>query len=80
MKFLVDAHLPRSLCNVLAAQGHDAIHTMNLPDGNDTKDSVINHVSLADGRVVITKDTDFYCSHLLQAHVTGCCLLMRQQD
>lgn len=40
---------------------------MNLPDGNDTKDRVINQVSLTDQRVVITKDTDFYYSHLLQA-------------
>lgn len=29
MKFLVDAHLPRRLCAVLARHGHDAPHTID---------------------------------------------------
>ncbi len=66
MKFLVDAHLPRRLCAVLAQHGHDAAHTLDLPDKNATKDRVINQISLADQRVVISKDTDFFYSHLLQ--------------
>ena len=37
MKFLVDAHLPRSLCAMLARHGHDATHTLDLPTGNATK-------------------------------------------
>jgi hypothetical protein len=28
MKFIVDAHLPPSLCKVLAQYGHEAIHTL----------------------------------------------------
>ncbi|MFO1432420.1 MAG: DUF5615 family PIN-like protein [Candidatus Competibacteraceae bacterium] len=66
MRFLVDAHLPRSLCAVLARQGHDAIHTLDLPAGNATKDRIINQVSLDEQRVVISKDTDFFYSHVLQ--------------
>ena len=66
MRFLVDAHLPRSLCAVLARQGHDAIHTLDLPKGNATKDRIINQVSLDDQRVVISKDADFFYSHVLQ--------------
>ena len=66
MRFLVDAHLPRSLCAVLARQGHDAIHTLDLPTGNATKDRIINYVSLDDQRVVISKDADFFYSHVLQ--------------
>lgn len=66
MKFLVDAHLPRSLCAVLAQHGHDATHTLALPAQNKTKDWVINQVSFDDQRVVISKDTDFFYSHLLQ--------------
>ena len=66
MRFLVDAHLPRSLCALLAQHGHDALHTLDLPARNATKDRVINQVSLDDQRVVITKDTDFFYSHLLQ--------------
>lgn len=66
MKFLVDAHLPRRLCAVLNDCGHNAIHTLDLPAMNATKDGEINQVSLDEMRVVISKDTDFFYSHLLQ--------------
>ena len=65
MKFLVDAHLPRSLCYILAEAGYDAIHTSQLPQQNRTADDVINHLSVAEQRIVISKDTDFYYSHIL---------------
>ena len=65
MKFLVDAHLPRGLCAVLAQRGHDAKHTLDLPDGNATKDRAINQLSFDEERVVVSKDTDFFYSHLL---------------
>ena len=66
VKFLLDAHLPPSLRQVFASAGHDAIHTLDLPDQNASRDGVLNRVSLAEQRVVVTKDTDFYHSHLLQ--------------
>jgi predicted nuclease of predicted toxin-antitoxin system len=65
MNFLVDAHLPRGICTILNYSGHDAIHTNTLPAQNATKDSVINEISVREQRVVISKDTDFYHSHLL---------------
>jgi predicted nuclease of predicted toxin-antitoxin system len=65
MKFLVDAHLPPGLCALLQAAGHDALHTGQLPAQNETSDQVINDLSLKKQRVVISKDTDFYYSHLL---------------
>lgn len=65
MKFLVDAHVPPSLCNVLQVAGHDAIHTISLPAQNETVDEVLNKLSVEQQRVVITKDADFYHSHLL---------------
>jgi predicted nuclease of predicted toxin-antitoxin system len=65
MKFLVDAHLPPSLCALLAQRGHDAVHTLDLPTQNATKDRVINRISLDEERVVVSKDTDFFYSHLL---------------
>jgi len=65
MKFLVDAHLPRGLCTLLSRNGHDAVHTRDLPDKNATKDGVINRISFADQRVVISKDTDFFYSHVI---------------
>ncbi len=65
MKFVVDAHLPPSLCVSLRAAGHDAIHTSQLTARNRTADEIINQLSVAEQRVVITKDADFYHSHLL---------------
>jgi predicted nuclease of predicted toxin-antitoxin system len=65
VKFLVDAQLPRSLCVVLRNAGHDAIHTSELPEQNRTPDQAINALSVADDRIVISKDTDFYYSHVL---------------
>lgn len=65
MRFVVDAHLPRSRCYILDEAGYDAVHTSQLPMHNRTPDQVINDLSVAEQRVVITKDTDFYFSHLL---------------
>ena len=66
MKFLVDAHLPPSLAALLGAAGHDAMHTLALPAQNQTRDGVLNELSLREQRVLITKDTDFFYSHILQ--------------
>jgi len=65
MKFLIDAHLPPGLRQVFATAGQEAIHTMDLPDQNASRDGILNNVSMAEQRVVVTKDTDFYYSHLL---------------
>ncbi len=62
MKFIVDAHLPQSLAAFLRDNGFDAIHTKDLPDGNDTTDLQINGLSIAESRIVISKDGDFYDS------------------
>jgi len=67
MKFLVDAHLPPRLCAALAERGHDAKHTLDLPAQNQTKDRVINQLSFDEQRIVISKDTDFFYSHLLES-------------
>ena len=65
MKFLVDAQLPRRLVLQLREAGYDAIHTLDLVNGNRTSDAEINGVSIAEQRVVITKDSDFVESFLL---------------
>ena len=67
MKFLVDAQLPRRLAITLRDQGHDILHTLDLPDSNRTSDKRINEISVAENRVVITKDADFVNSFLLSA-------------
>lgn len=62
MKFLVDAQLPKTLAFLLREKGFDAVHTTELPNGNDTTDSEINSISLTENRIVISKDVDFYDS------------------
>ena len=66
MKFLIDAHLPPGLRRVFTDAGHEALHTEELPDQNATQDAFINQLSMENEWVVVTKDTDFYFSHLLQ--------------
>jgi predicted nuclease of predicted toxin-antitoxin system len=64
MKFIVDAQLPRRLARFLQSLGYDAIHTLDLPQQNATPDSSINAISIAQERIVITKDADFVDSFL----------------
>lgn len=66
MKFLVNAHLPRRLIFLLNAAGHDAIHTLDLPERNRTPDLTINQVSVREQRILITKDGEFKDSFLLE--------------
>lgn len=66
MKFLVDAQLPRRLCVWLADAGHDALHTLDMPQRNRTTDEEIVAIAARDGRIVITKDDDFVESFLVR--------------
>jgi predicted nuclease of predicted toxin-antitoxin system len=63
VKFLIDAQLPRRLAYFLAEAGHDAIHTLDLPEANRTSDGAVTRRADADDRVVVTKDADFVVSH-----------------
>ena len=66
MNFLIDAQLPRRITVWLAAAGCDALHPLDLLDGNRTTDGQINDVADRKQRVVVTKDADFVDSHLLR--------------
>lgn len=65
MKFLVDAQLPRRMAGWLRDQGHDALHTLDLPDRNRTTDEAITEIARQQRRIVVTKDADFVHSHNL---------------
>jgi predicted nuclease of predicted toxin-antitoxin system len=67
MRFLVDAQLPRRMAGWLAAAGCDAVHTLDLPDGNRTTDQKVIELADREQRVVVTKDADFVDSHILHA-------------
>lgn len=66
MRFLVDAQLPQRFAAWLRDQGHDALHTLDLPEGNRTTDATITAISGRQGRIVVTKDADFVDSHVLR--------------
>src|SRR3954471_8712750 len=65
MKYLIDAQLPPKTSGWLGQAGGDAIHTLDMPDGNRTSDADIIGRADLDGRAVVTKDEDFVDSHLL---------------
>ncbi len=67
MKFLVDAQLPRRDAGWFAAAGCDALHTLDLPDGNRTTDQQVIEAADREQRAVVTKDADFVDSHVLYA-------------
>ncbi len=60
------------LCILLCELGHDAIHTLDLPDGNRTPDSEISRVSVSEERIVTTKDSDFVNSLLISSVPFNC--------
>jgi len=66
MNFLVDAHLPRRLCRVLESYGHTAIHTLDLPQQNETDDHDIMQYADAHDCIVTTKDADFVDAFYIQ--------------
>ena len=47
------------------ATRHDANHTLDLLAKNATKDAILNQISVEEQRVVISKDSDFFYSHLV---------------
>jgi predicted nuclease of predicted toxin-antitoxin system len=65
IRFLVDAQLPRRLSEWLKGCGYDAIHTLELPEKNRSRDWQINLLSIEEHRVVISKDNDFLESLLI---------------
>ena len=66
LRFLVDAQLPKRLADFLAFHtGYDCLHTLDLPAANQSQDGRIIQFSMAEQRIVITKDADFVNSFLL---------------
>lgn len=66
MKFLIDANLPRRIASIFQERGHDAVHTLDLPEGNATADTALLDYSEKNNCVITTKDSDFSTSFWLQ--------------
>jgi len=66
MTFFIDAQLPRRLTYWLRQAGYEAVHSLDLPNGNRTQDDQINTLSIKKQWIVISKDSDFVDSFLIQ--------------
>lgn len=66
MKLLCDVHIPLRVVNFLRSQGFEAMHVNELPQRWNTPDGVICRLADEQGATVISKDTDFRNSFLLQ--------------
>ncbi|MBK8562921.1 MAG: DUF5615 family PIN-like protein [Saprospiraceae bacterium] len=76
MKFLVDTQLPPRLAKFLSGKGFDANHTSRYPDGYFLDDEAIRRIAKAEGRTIITKDSDFFDRFLVKG-APPCVLLLR---
>ena len=75
MNFLIDANLPRRLVSIFQERGHDAVHTLELPEGNATVDAALLDYSEKNNCVITTKDSDFITSFWLQNRPTKLLLI-----
>jgi predicted nuclease of predicted toxin-antitoxin system len=66
MNFLIDANLPRRIVRIFQERGHDAVHTLELPEGNATPDVALLDYAEQNNCVITTKDSDFSSSFWLQ--------------
>ena len=66
MKFFVDANLPKILATVLIEMCYKAKNVFDLPLAQDTSDAEIAKFCDDNDFVLVTKDKDFYYSHLLK--------------
>jgi len=66
VKFAIDAQLPRRMTGWITAAGGDAVHTLDLPEANRTKDNDFRNVADSEDRILVTKDSDFVDSHILK--------------
>ncbi|GAA3232139.1 DUF5615 family PIN-like protein [Nonomuraea helvata] len=58
MNFLVDENLSPRVAELLTKAGHDAVHVRDL-QATSAPDTTIMELAVADGRTIISADTDF---------------------
>ncbi|MEX1163942.1 MAG: DUF5615 family PIN-like protein [Nitriliruptor sp.] len=58
MKLLIDENLPPRLAGLLTEAGHAAVHVRDLEAAGSSDRQIID-LGLADGRTIVSADTDF---------------------
>ena len=66
MRYFIDANLPFKLAKALKQKGYFILHTDDLPNKEQTTDQEIRKIAMDQILIVITKDSDFLDSHLIQ--------------
>jgi predicted nuclease of predicted toxin-antitoxin system len=66
VNFLIDANLPRRIVRIFQERGHNAVHTLDLPEGNATADAALLDYADENNCAVTTKDSDFSTFFWLQ--------------
>ncbi len=66
MRFLIDANLPIALCKFLSKKGYETLYVRDLPNGDYLKDKEIAKLATNDDFILVTKDSDFLFSYILQ--------------
>jgi predicted nuclease of predicted toxin-antitoxin system len=64
MKFILDAQLPVDLISIFVDHSCECIHVNTLPNKDRSKDSEIRDFADLNNFIVVTKDFDFYHSHM----------------
>lgn len=65
MKFLIDAQLPTKLCEILGQFGFESKHVNEILQGDESSDQAIAKYADLHDFILITKDYDFYHSHMV---------------
>ncbi|MTI86639.1 MAG: hypothetical protein FH748_01580 [Balneolaceae bacterium] len=65
MRVLVDAHLPKHLCEFLSTHEIESKHTLDLLKKNATPDHEIIQIADQEECIVISKDSDFLDNYIL---------------
>ena len=66
MKFIIDTQLPPRLAKFLAGKGFDAIHTTRFRNGHLLDDEAIRLIAKTEGRIIVSKDVDFFDRYLVK--------------